>query len=213
VTELLDDVEVGLIDLDAPDPDADAVLSPSERVRRDRYHRALDARRFARGRAELRRRLAREIGTTPEAVELVMGPHGKPHVEGVTFNLSHANQWAVLAVSARGRVGIDIEATTRSVDVDAVGQRVFSAEELQLLNGLTDTQRRDAFFDLWTLKEAALKAAGTGLNVEPSTFTLLRTPSPKVVSTPDGTDPSGWAIKRLGAPSGFRVGIAITTVP
>jgi 4'-phosphopantetheinyl transferase len=77
------------------------------------------------------------------------------------FNLSHTEDLVAMAVCRHVRVGIDVEKLS-SVSL-AVADRFFSAAEVAELRALpADTQPR-RFMQLWTLKEAYLKAVGTGL--------------------------------------------------
>ena len=63
---------------------------------------------------------------------------------------------------AESPCGVDIE-VARNVDARRIAQRYFAASELALLDTLDGQARERAFFRLWTLKEAAVKALGEGL--------------------------------------------------
>lgn len=90
--------------------------------------------------------------------------YGKPtlreHPE-IHFNLSHSDGIAACIVSGR-ECGIDCEKirTFRP----AVMRRAFSARERQLVEEAPEEKRDTIFFRLWTLKEAYIKAIGTGLS-------------------------------------------------
>jgi 4'-phosphopantetheinyl transferase len=73
------------------------------------------------------------------------------------LNLSHSGPLLAAAVSHRP-VGIDIE-RIRPRAVAAQTDRVFCPGEARALAGLEDAARLARFFQLWTLKEAASKAA------------------------------------------------------
>lgn len=77
------------------------------------------------------------------------------------LNLSHSGALLAAAVSRRP-VGIDIE-RIRPRAVAAQAGRVFCAGEARALEGLDDSARLAVFFQLWTLKEAASKAAGLSI--------------------------------------------------
>ena len=58
---------------------------------------------------------------------------------------------------------------------DGVARRFFSEAENQWLDSAkTETERKDIFFTLWTLKESFLKAIGKGLTKSLSSFTILQ---------------------------------------
>ena len=74
---------------------------------------------------------------------------------------AHNTSWRLaLAIAGSGRVGVDLGQIDDRRRWWAVARRYFHAEEVQWLQQLPDEQRRDAFFDLWTLKEAHTKARG-----------------------------------------------------
>lgn len=77
------------------------------------------------------------------------------------FNLSHAAGLLAIIV-ADAPCGVDIE-LPRSVAVEKITQRYFSAAENNYLLGCDPARQRNEFFRLWTLKEAAVKAIGEGL--------------------------------------------------
>lgn len=76
--------------------------------------------------------------------------NGKPRIDGVHFNLSHAGNVAVCAV-ADTEVGVDIERSDRSSN--AIAKKYFNETELNY-----------SFSYIWTRKEAVLKADGRGIS-------------------------------------------------
>ena len=79
---------------------------------------------------------------------------GKPNAKGVHFNVSHSKGHVVL-VKAPCPVGIDIE-EVREVKQDLI-DFVCSLEEKTYIDS------EEKFFEVWTNKEAILKAKGIGL--------------------------------------------------
>jgi len=78
----------------------------------------------------------------------------------------------VMAFVAQGAVGVDVEYTRRQCRALAVAARYFSASEVADLRGLAADQQRARFFDLWTLKEAYIKACGMGLAIPLGSFSF-----------------------------------------
>jgi 4'-phosphopantetheinyl transferase len=79
------------------------------------------------------------------------------------FNLTHSRGAVALAVSGGREVGIDIEERRRVVEYLQLAERFFSADEARHLRRLAPEQRGEAFFAIWTLKEAFVKGIGRGL--------------------------------------------------
>ena len=79
------------------------------------------------------------------------------------FNLSDTRGGTVLAVAGRGRVGIDLERLDRRPPAARLAARWFAAEEAVALQSLDAAKAGPAFLRLWTAKEAACKATGTGI--------------------------------------------------
>jgi len=99
-------------------------------------------------------------------IELIVSDEGKPrllHSNGWQFNLSHSHDVAVLAVAPYVELGIDVEYRLRKVRALPIARSYFSTTEIALLESLTETEANKQFFSLWTLKEAYLKALGSGL--------------------------------------------------
>lgn len=91
---------------------------------------------------------------------------GKPALAGgapLEFNITHAYEVVALAFTRGRRVGIDVERIDRAIDVLALADRFFTAEEAASLRGLEEPHRSAAFFRGWTRKEAFVKAQGEGL--------------------------------------------------
>jgi 4'-phosphopantetheinyl transferase len=190
--------------------DVAAVLTPAETARAARWRQPADARRYMVTRGALRLLLAARVGAAPQSLMFRQGARGKPvldhfDIAGVHFNVSHAGDWAVIALAA-SPVGIDIE-QCRPLDYRSVGAQVFSAAEQARIDQAVD--RAGAFFDLWTAKEALLKAWGLGLGDMPAGFT---TPDLDDAATGTahfapmaGLTPAapGW-MARLSVPAGYR---------
>tara|TARA_R110002072_G_scaffold303136_1_gene495252 strand:- start:19558 stop:20337 length:780 start_codon:yes stop_codon:yes gene_type:complete len=93
---------------------------------------------------------------------------GKPVVSGpvsqLSFNLSHADGMMVMAFASDGEVGIDLEHGDRAVNAEALSARYFTDAEHQQLMSLSAADRVSRFLEIWTLKEACVKASGLGLS-------------------------------------------------
>lgn len=107
-------------------------------------------------------------------------PQGKPYFRenpDFAFSLSHAEEWAVLAVSDVP-LGIDLEKTGKGGA--PVVARFFHEQEKKFFDTLPESQQEDAFCKLWVLKESVVKALGTGMHFPFSRFAVSLTPTPSV---------------------------------
>jgi 4'-phosphopantetheinyl transferase len=125
-------------------------------------------------RAALRSILSRITEAPLEAIEISRSRFGKPFLKDAAcrlqFNVSHTDHLTLIAISQGAPVGIDVEYVSIDIDVDAIAQTVLTTAERQVLDVAPSSARIRAFYQLWTRKEALLKAAGVGLGVEPQSL-------------------------------------------
>lgn len=144
------------------------LLPEEDRMRAGRFVRRGDSDAFLACRLALRCLLAHEIGVELRAVELTQGRWGKPGVGGTRdrgpddFSISHTDGLAVIALSRRGRIGIDVELQRPVRDRQAIAAQVFGERVAEELAALPAADQERAFFCLWTAAEALVKATGTG---------------------------------------------------
>ena len=147
------------------------VLSADERAR-------IAGMRFEAGRHQqfVSRVLVRSVlstylpGVPPADWRFDRGEHGRPSVSrdmtdaarALQFNLAHTHGLVVLAVGRTPHIGVDVERIDGRVRL-AVARRYFSPVEADALEALPADQQERRFRRLWTLKEAWLKAVGTGI--------------------------------------------------
>ena len=191
-----------------------ANLCPTEKARAARLKVAEARAQFIITRAVLRQLLANYLGIAPRALVFTEGPHGKPALSPdwqqrrIEFNVSHAADYALLALSLGHRLGVDIESVERQVDYRALANRFFSAAEQEALNKLPAGAAGAAFYRVWSRKEACLKATGQGLAGGLSGFSvpLGETPVQTGVRGATGTG-SDWFIYNMIAPPGYQTAL------
>ena len=88
----------------------------------------------------------------------------------IHFNLAHSGSHGLIAYSLQGRVGIDVEIFQEGRDFGGIAERVFGPEERAVLGRASGRKEIEVFYRLWTMKEALIKAIGTGFSLDPSTF-------------------------------------------
>lgn len=160
-------LDIHWLDLDAFGP-ADGLaarVSADERARADRFVRPVLRQRYLAAHAWLREHLGPLAGRPPLALAFDLGPFGKPALAGVPFNLSHSDGLAAIATAPSGEIGVDLEVLAPMDDAGALAAHHFTREEQTELAAAADPT--EAFLLGWTRKEACMKAAGCGLQVEP----------------------------------------------
>ncbi len=141
-----------------------ALLQPAEVDRAQRYRREEDRHRFMHSRVILRILCGRYTKQTPDSIRFLIGTNKKPEIKDVPdlhFNVSHAGQWVLVAMS-RASVGVDIENAGTDFPFQDIVSHSFSAEEQTYLENSANI--RAAFYRLWTRKEALLKATAKGID-------------------------------------------------
>lgn len=179
-------------DLDADprdDRDLNALLDPAERARAARFAFPGLRRRYRVGRAVLRCALGAWTGQCPASLVFESGPQGKPALPGgPAFNVSHAAGRLLLAIAPQGRLGIDIELLRRVEDLEGIARHNFADDEREALLARPIAGRDRAFLELWTRKEALIKALGGGLSIPLQAFSVSLAPA------------SGSLLRRLELP-------------
>lgn len=152
------------IDLARPGADFEQLLSDEERLYASSLADEMRA-KFSAVRGCVREILSRYTDAEPSQLRFDRTANGKPFLRGfpVQFNVSHKNGRALVSVSRRLPVGVDLE-KIRTVRWDlSIAQRYFSLQESESLRNAAPNTRTRLFLVYWTLREALSKASGLGL--------------------------------------------------
>jgi 4'-phosphopantetheinyl transferase len=185
-----------------------ARLSDAERQRAERFARREDFERFVQSHGALRLVLAACSGRPIGSIELTEDPRGKPRLRdgALEFNLSHSGGYVLIGVG-RAPLGVDIESVEREIDWRGIAARWFHPRERAALFASPDAEQRDAFFQIWTQKEAYLKAIGRGLAGNLADFATAARGGAVETNAAAGTH-GAWHISRLAAPAGYEAAAA-----
>ncbi len=172
-----DEVHLWFVDLSGPERDV-SLLSADERERASRFHRAIDAHRYSGARAALRTILGAYLGRAAASLRLNTSEMGRPtlmddRAGDLRFGLSHTGDLACLAVALGRAVGVDIEPRSDALPSPTTIRRCCSPVELGALYAMPEERRGSAFLDMWTRKEALVKATGEGFSVAPDSLCVL----------------------------------------
>jgi 4'-phosphopantetheinyl transferase len=193
-----------------------SVLSDAERQRSQRFMFARDRRDYAAAHALTRAALSRCGDLTPEQWRFQEGPEGKPSLAAdagapaLTFNLSHTHGLVACVVAPGADVGIDVEGIDRPVGAEEIAARFFSPSEQADLARCPADQRARRFFELWTLKEAYIKALGKGLSHALNTFGFaLDDPGAIGFMPPADADTAMWQFALFAPTDRHRMAVAV----
>jgi 4'-phosphopantetheinyl transferase len=188
-------------------------LSEKEQARAARFHFERDVRRFRVAWGLLRTVLGRWVDEDPARLEFTVSDRGKPGLRGgPSFNLSHSGEWVLIGVTDGGRLGVDIEVVRPVSRLEDLARRTFAPEETSELLDLPETERQEAFFRVWTRKEAFIKAVGDGLYRDLTTFAVRadRGPGSTLVRLDDpGESVDRWTVRTVVAPPGAEATVAL----
>jgi 4'-phosphopantetheinyl transferase len=149
------------------------ILSQAERNRAETFVFQRDREEYVIAHAMLRTLLARYLRCAPGDVALVNGNHGKPasrNNAALTFNLTHGQGAILVAVAPGYDIGIDIEQVRPLSGLRCLARRYFAPKEIERLSSARKTELDRAFLEIWTRKEAYLKALGVGLSQALNSF-------------------------------------------
>ena len=197
-------------------------LSEDELRRADRFHFDTHRRRFLARRGVLRAILAEYLAREPRGLTFGYGPHGKSYLaagsdeRSPSFNLSSSQGLALLAVSRRQALGIDVERIGLSLPADDLAARFFSPCEREMLRGVPEELRARAFYACCTRKESYVKARGTGLALDLSCFDVSvdpREPARLIATHDDPADAARWTMGELDPDPDFAAALVVSGGP
>jgi 4'-phosphopantetheinyl transferase len=153
------------------------LLSDDERCRQNRFVFERDRRDFAAAHALVRQALSTCGHAGPEEWRFRVDARGKPHIDPqhvaetpLTFNLSHTRGIVACVIARDAAVGVDVERVDSAAAARDVASQYFAPSEVRLLERCASTDYATRFVELWTLKEAYIKAVGAGLHLALDSF-------------------------------------------
>lgn len=143
--------------------DPEAALPQDEREHCRRYRHAA-ARRHALAVRLLAHRALAWLDSG-HAWKIALCASGQPHLPDspLVISLAHSGAWVACAFGRVAALGVDIEVIRPRPRLFAFARRFYSTAEVAWLESLADAEQLAAFHDIWTLREAWLKAQGYGL--------------------------------------------------
>jgi 4'-phosphopantetheinyl transferase len=149
----------------------DELLSNKEKERASRFVRDTDRNRYILRTGILKKLITRYSGLQPDNLRLSYGPYGKPvlddsiNVAHLSFNMSESGGHALYAFTQNREIGVDIEQIRDIPEMENIVRLFFSEAEQAAFASLLPQDKIKGFFDVWTRKEAFIKALGGGLSI------------------------------------------------
>lgn len=215
-----DEVQVWHFNLDI-DAELEAALAchldNDENERASKFQFEKHRRRFIARRGTLRNLLSRYAGCDPKDIRFEQGEHGKPRVvdpesiSSIRFSATHSQDLGGVAITRCCDIGLDFEQILPDSDQALIASTQFSPEENDALLQLPESERREAFYAIWTGKEAYLKGKGLGITAPLNSFTVSVNPeTPQLIGSDiDPSDPEHWSLHRLVIEPGFAACLAL----
>ena len=163
------------------------------RFKNDRYNALF-------GKILLQESLKKNFNYTLDFAEVKFTKYQKPYLsDRYSFNISHSGSFVVCGLTSENKIGIDIE---KMIDIDYIDfKSVMTAHEWENLENSED--QKHYFFDLWTKKEAVIKANGKGLNIDLKSIEIF-----KDFANIDTEENENWYLKDFFISNGYKSCIA-----
>jgi 4'-phosphopantetheinyl transferase len=189
----------------------ESIATPRSLTGAHAFRERIDRLRFFAGRALLRYGLRDFIGS--KEVVVALGDHGRPYLPAqprIDFNIAHSGVWVLCLIGKDRRVGVDVELIAETIE--GVVDR-FSAVETAYLHSRRGRDRGEAFYQIWTAKEAYLKATGDTFRNPLDQFSINIGMGKPTLSFNDDTVPITWNLESGNLDGRHVYGACFSGVP
>jgi len=196
---------------DAEEQIANQYLSPEECSRRDRLVFAIDRRDYSVSHDLLRRKLSTYEALNPADWTFQTNSWGKPSIVGksqLAFSLSHTRGFVACAICLSAEIGIDVEEIRHNLSYLDLAEEYFAKSEVDSLRSCSRDKGSILFTELWTLKEAYLKAKGVGISGGLDSIIFECTQGSVTPQKFSKSEPESTQMFMVSPISGIRIAIA-----
>lgn len=181
-------------------------LNKEEKLRAQSFRFQIHRDRFVAGRGVLRSILGLLGGCPPQAVEFAYSRYGKPDIIAplslaqLGFSVSNSEGTGAVAVGQFAKLGLDIEHFAINTRPEVEVSRMLAESERVWLS-LQQGASNQAFYELWTCKEAYLKARGDGLHEPLNGFSVSMecVEKPTLTQGLNGDNAGEWSFRQIDA--------------
>ena len=193
------------------------VLSREEHAQAAQLSFERDRMHFIQAHGIVRQILANYLDADAATLIFARTHHGKPYLTlrangpHLEFSVSRSSDCCMLAVQLDHSIGIDVEKVRDLPQAIDTVLSYFTSAESKALSALRGAARRDAFFALWTHKEATVKGLGISLaaHLGRIEFDLDPVGGPRLVASDgDRSVAQKWSVVRLDPAPGYVAAVA-----
>ena len=149
---------------------AQSFLSVNEKRNAARFAFDIDTYLFSIRHNLLRIILGDYLNCHPAKIKFNSNHYQKPHIAHpntlIQFNISASSNRFVAVFCQHHTIGVDIELIRPIDDIPQMITDYLTDEESDWLNSQPENLKTHSFFQLWSRKEALVKAIGKGLNID-----------------------------------------------
>jgi 4'-phosphopantetheinyl transferase len=194
------------------------ILSADEKKRAQDFRLERDRMRHIFSRGILRLILSEYLDQSPAQIKIMTGSQGKPALfqqekeYSIHFNLSHSDEVVLYAFTGVGTIGVDVEKVRDISEMEKIIAQFFSSRERADLNQLPPAQKKLAFFNCWSRKEAFIKARGGGLSLPLDQFDVSILPDQPATLLNTQWDPrevNNWLLSDIWLDANYAAAMAV----
>jgi len=186
-------------------------LNSTEINRVERFHKEIDGNRFIIYRSILKLILAAYTKLDVKNICFDYHSNKKPYLAShpwLHFNISHSEDYAIIAVS-RKKVGIDVEFMSEDFNFNDILPDIFNENEILSIQNAAN--KKNAFYNLWTRKEAFVKALGKGIDEDFKYIPCLD--GQHIIDTTLLKTTENWKVFSLNIEDQYRAAVAMECLP
>lgn len=146
------------------------LLSTDEQLKANKFCYTRDKNNYIICRGFLRTLISKYIRVPAVDICFIYNKYGKPNIAKdqnplfLNFNLSHSGDYCLIAIVFDHDIGVDIEKHEHLEDYLEIAYSFFSKKEYAILYQSNKYNSQRLFYDIWTMKEALVKASGQGIS-------------------------------------------------
>ena len=193
------------------------ILSREERTQAAQFSFERDRMHFIQAHGIVRQILSNYLDADAATLIFARNHHDKPYLiprangPNLQFSVSQSSDCCMLAVRFDHAIGIDVEKVRDLPQAIDIVQSYFTPAESKALSALRGAARRDAFFALWTHKEATVKGLGISLAAHLGRIEFHLDPIGGlrlIAWDGDQSVAQGWSVVRLDPAPGYVAAVA-----